>query len=147
MYSTFEVGLIAVIALCAGLAVGYLLLRRLGPRGSTAHEELRQLREEQQHYRHQVTQHFSTTAEMLGQLANSYREIHSHLAHGAQTLCDAEAAQAIKSLSSDDLVSSDQQQPLMVEPPRDYAVQGDPYDSGDDDPNDPRFARSEPPRY
>lgn len=147
MYSMFEVGLIAVIALFAGIAVGYLLLRRLGPRGNPAHEELRRLREEQQHYRHQVTQHFSTTAEMLGQLASSYREVHNHLAHGAQTLCDAEAAHAMKSLPDDRLDDRPDEPSLAVEPPRDYALQGESFDTGDEDLREPPPGRGEPPRY
>lgn len=149
MYSTLEVGFIAIIALLAGVAIGYLVLRRLTPKHGHDHAEaqLRRLREEHQNYRYQVTEHFSGTAEMLGQLANNYREIHNHLAQGAQSLCDAGAARALQGLPDDESLTPSSGK-AGLEPPRDYALKDNPYEGTlDEAPASPREPYPEPPRY
>lgn len=119
MYNTLEVALIAAVALLIGAGAAYLLLRWRSP-AAGGDAELRQLREEHEQYRHEVTTHFSKTAEMLGQLAGSYREVHNHLAQGAQALCEPGAARSLRTLP-DDIGEAQPARHEMLEPPRDYA--------------------------
>ena len=43
-------------------------------------------------YEQSVTSHFANTAQLLHRMQDDYRSIYSHIASGAQELCDAEVA-------------------------------------------------------
>lgn len=43
-------------------------------------------------YEQSVTSHFANTAQLLHRMQDDYRSIYSHIATGAQELCDAEVA-------------------------------------------------------
>jgi uncharacterized membrane-anchored protein YhcB (DUF1043 family) len=125
-----------VAALLTGAAVGYFLHRflprLLGPSASPQRQleaQLRDLQEEHRHYRHAVTNHFGKTAELIGQLAHSYRDVHNHLARGAQDLCEDPATVKLKVLPENALTVESQPSPL-IEPPRDYAPRSSPDDKG-----------------
>lgn len=146
MYSTLEVVLIAAVALLLGGLATFFFMRWRAPAGGRGEEELRQLRESHQHYRYEVTEHFSKTAEMLGQLANSYREVHNHLAQGAQSLCEPGAARTLRALP-DDIGETQPARHEILEPPRDYSIAPEPHD--EPAPGRERDSRAiiEPPRY
>lgn len=152
MYSSSEVGIIALAALVGGGALGYFLNRYAHPvarRSQESEQQLHALQEQHKNYRYDVNAHFNRTAELLSQLANSYREVHNHLARGAIDLCDPGAVKLLKMLPEQAPVL-EEQQPTAVEPPRDYALRS-PYDKGvlDEDfgLDKSRNVPPEPPRY
>jgi len=62
-------------------------LRELRGALESATEEGEQVRQELQHYRTQVSDHFATTSERLHDLTVQYRAVYDHLAEGAGQLC------------------------------------------------------------
>lgn len=152
MYSSTEVWVIAILAIAVGGALGYFLPRYLHPaprRNREFEQQLHALQEQHKNYRYDVNAHFNRTAELLSQMANSYREVHNHLARGAIDLCDPGAVKLLKLLPEQAPVL-EEQQPVAVEPPRDYALRT-PYDKGvlDEDfgLEKNRSMPMEPPRY
>ena len=154
MYSTTEVWIIALLGIAAGLALGYFLNRHLHPtprRNRELEQQLHALQEQQKNYRYDVNAHFNKTADLLSHLANSYREVHNHLARGAVDLCDPGAVRLLKMLPEQTPVLDEHQQ-SAVEPPRDYALKS-PFEKGvlDEDFGLEKAARAhhlpEPPRY
>jgi uncharacterized membrane-anchored protein YhcB (DUF1043 family) len=87
--STPEVAVffLIVCGAAAGALVAFFLLpsprqmRRL-------QDEIDTLRAEHERYRSQVTSHFHKTAELVGVMTQSYKNVYDHLAQGAQALCD-----------------------------------------------------------
>lgn len=80
---------VGLSCLVVGGLLGYFLLGRLKPgqQSRTAIErQFRDIQQQQQDYQHQVNQHFDRTAELLNELAESYRSVHNHIAEGAKTL-------------------------------------------------------------
>ncbi len=155
MYSSSAVWFVAIIALAAGAALGYVLNRYLHPeprRNRELQEQLHAAQEQHKNYRYDVNAHFNKTAELLGQLAESYRFVHNHLAQGAQDLCDAGSVRVLKPLPENAPVL-EEQQPTLIEPPRDYALKTSPYEKGvlDEDFGLEKARRGpplpEPPRY
>lgn len=152
MYSNTEVWVFAILAIAVGGALGYFLPRYLHPaprRNREFEQQLHALQEQHKNYRYDVNAHFNRTAELLSQMANSYREVHNHLARGAIDLCDPGAVKLLKLLPEQAPVL-EEQQPVAVEPPRDYALRT-PYDKGvlDEDfgLEKNRSMPIEPPRY
>ncbi|MDB6061817.1 MAG: hypothetical protein JWM78_1920 [Verrucomicrobiaceae bacterium] len=153
MYSSTEVWIIAIVAVIVGSAVGFFINRYLNPlprRGREFEEQLHALQEQHKNYRYDVNAHFNNTAELLGHLANSYREVHNHLARGAIDLCDPGAVKLLKLLPEQAPVL-EEQLAAAIEPPRDYALRS-PYDKGvlDEDFGLDKArggAITEPPRY
>lgn len=153
MYSTTEVWIIAVVAIAVGAAVGYLVYQYLHPvprRNRELEQQLHALQEQYKHYRYDVNAHFNKTADLLGMLANSYREVHNHLARGSLELCDPGAVKLLRPLPEQTPVL-EEQQPSVIEPPRDYALKSSPFEKGvlDEDFGLEKTARqlTEPPRF
>jgi uncharacterized membrane-anchored protein YhcB (DUF1043 family) len=129
VYSTAEVWGIALLAIAVGAAIGYLLQRQLHAaprRNREVEQQLHALQDQHKNYRYDVNAHFNRTAELLGQLAESYREVHNHLARGALDLCDPGAVKLLKLLPEQTPVL-EEQRATVIEPPRDYALKS-PYD-------------------
>ena len=123
MYSTFELWLIGIIGLALGGALGYLAPRYLKTRNETGNpgseSDLQAPRHRHESYRQEVAAHFGKTAELLEHLLGNYREVHNHLAQGAETLCEQGTVKVLKRLPDDRV--TEQQVPNTVDPPRDYA--------------------------
>lgn len=152
MHTTTEVWIIAVVALAAGAALGYFLYQYLHPvprRNRELEQQLHALQEQYKHHRYDVNAHFNQTTELLGQLANSYREVHNHLARGSVELCDPGSVRVLRPLPEQSQVL-EEQPPVIIEPPRDYALKSGPYEKGvlDEDFGLEKSQRplSEPPR-
>jgi uncharacterized membrane-anchored protein YhcB (DUF1043 family) len=114
--------LVAFIAAALGGALGYWLpryLQRNTASGREAEAELEALRERHAVYRRDVATHFNQTAELLEKLIGNYRDVHNHLADGAETLCENETIKLVKRLPDDRLI--EQQVSVLTEAPRDYA--------------------------
>src|SRR5690625_7534129 len=78
------------------------------------------MRQEQQHYRDQVSAHFQRTAELVNELTSNYRAVHNHLAQGARDLCP-EAGDALAHLPAPRPELGTDPSSLPLVPPRDYA--------------------------
>jgi uncharacterized membrane-anchored protein YhcB (DUF1043 family) len=131
VHSTIEVWIIAAAALAVGAVLGYFVYQYLHPvprRNRELEQQLHALQEQNKHHRYDVNAHFNKTSELLGQLANSYREVHNHLARGAVELCDPGSVKILRPLPDQSAVL-EEQTPTIIEPPRDYALKT-PYDKG-----------------
>jgi uncharacterized protein len=153
VYSTTEVWIIALVAAAVGAALGYFIYQYLHPvprRNRELEQQLHALQEQHKHYRYDVNAHFNKTADLLGMLANSYREVHNHLARGSLELCDPGAVKLLRPLPEQTPVL-EEQQPAVIEPPRDYALKSSPFEKGvlDEDFGLEKSSRqiAEPPRF
>ena len=87
--------LIAVACLAIGAVLGLVYASRLGNSPSRVQEleaRIRELKNEQDGYRANVSEHFNTTAELVQQMSDNYREVYRHLALGARDLCSPDVA-------------------------------------------------------
>jgi uncharacterized membrane-anchored protein YhcB (DUF1043 family) len=122
VHSTFELWLIGLIGVSLGGALGYWLPRFMKSAplsGRETEAELEALRERHATYRNDVANHFNQTAELLDKLIGNYRDVHNHLADGAETLCEDETIKLVKRLPDDRIL--EQRVSLLTEAPRDYA--------------------------
>lgn len=127
---------VLVIACFAiGAAVGALFFSRFSPQTQKNQElekHLHQAQDELKGYQLEVTQHFAETAQLLKKMAESYRDVHNHLANGANTLSkDGNGLPMMKKLPEIDTITgiSSDDTP-RVAPPLDYAPKTTPYDRG-----------------
>lgn len=124
MYSTTVVWIFTLLGTGIGAVIGYFAYQHLHPtprRNRELEEQLQALQEEHKHYRYDINTHFNKTADLLTHLAVSYREVHNHLARGTIDLCDPGAVRTLKILPESSAVL-EEQQPTIIEPPRDYAL-------------------------
>lgn len=121
--------IIAAVALLLGGAIGHLTSR--GARSSTAtarelKQRLADSEERYQTYQHEVASHFVQLSQLNATMAQSYREMHEHLAASAVRLAGPEVAQKLLSSVEGAVQLHDSHgNPLLsiddIEPPRDYA--------------------------
>jgi uncharacterized membrane-anchored protein YhcB (DUF1043 family) len=128
--------LIAIGSLTAGVIIGVIATYRFS---STSPVKVRQLEQQiedlqqtHQAYRENVSTHFNTTAELIQQMTESYKDVYQHLATGAQTLCDHEVA--------DKMLPASERDRLFREDPPDTG------NSADSDRGTGESAEPEPPR-
>ena len=72
-----------------GLVLGALLGRRSAPAAQRQREaelKLDQVLQDKKAYEDEVVEHFSDTATLLNNLTESYRDVHNHLAKGAEPM-------------------------------------------------------------
>lgn len=123
MYSLYDLIIISASLLVVGLIIGYISAAKRAPSPQTQRkleEHLQKLEDQQEDYQHQVTEHFSETAQLLNQLTDNYKEVHEHLAKGAQLLCaDQQASEQLKQLAGQH--ESEQQNDADISQPLDYA--------------------------
>lgn len=129
------VWLIALGCLAAGLVLGYLIASKKVTDSGKVDELESHVQELQRHhaiYREEVSDHFNTTAELIQQMTDSYKDVYQHLANGAQGLCSEEVASKLLPTSSDSgfglSISEDDEDGLQA--PKDYAPKLDPNRSG-----------------
>ncbi len=128
------VWVIGFICLVVGAAAGYFLAGRVSASPTRIAEletQLQELQRSHSRYRDEVSEHFSTTADLVQQMTDSYRDVYQHLASGAQDLCSGEVARRMLPASSDALlgrVPDDEDTPVHA--PRDYAPKQSPGQSG-----------------
>jgi uncharacterized membrane-anchored protein YhcB (DUF1043 family) len=129
-----ELWLIAIGALAIGSVIGVAVSGRLGNTNPARINELETQLEaaEQKHdaYRDSVSDHFNTTAELVHQMTESYRDVYQHLAHGAQELCTKEVAGKMLPAGEDRLFLNKQPAESFSEPPKDYAANKEPGKAG-----------------
>lgn len=123
--------IVAGIALLGvGLALGMLLGRRTSPaavKQREAERKLDQLLQDKQAYEDEVVEHFSETAKLLNGLTERYRDVHNHLAQGADRLCQGRGPVAIGRLGGSDADDAEIPAELAdIRPPLDYAPKASP---------------------
>lgn len=125
--------IVGVACFLGGAAIGALLFKLLlsdEVRIRTLEQQLQTLSEEHEHYKSSVHSHFNHSAQLLGKLTDSYREVYLHMADGARSLCpDYVSSQMTlsgdtRALLDRDKVGTAPEQPPM--PPLDYATRSDP---------------------
>lgn len=124
--------LLYLIVFALGGFGGYLLAKTRNPdnRVRELEDHLHALQHKYDHYQDAVTQHFISTAQMVNELSNQYREVHEHLRKGAETLSadnrrhsannPAHAFERLDAAKDKDLPFIEHGH--VVEPPRDYAA-------------------------
>ena len=95
-------------------------------------EQLQALSEEHENYKSNVHSHFSGSAQLLGKLTESYREVFLHMADGARTLCpDYISSQMSLTAEAKTLLGqSDARGSAPFVPPLDYAARAEPGKKG-----------------
>lgn len=133
--------LLYIVTLVIGGFAGYALAKARNPdnRVRELEEHLHALQGKYDHYQDAVTQHFVSTAQLVNNLTNSYREVHEHLQQGAESLCadsrrhgssnPATAFEKLDAPKSKTLQGTLVDDHYTVEPPRDYATKS-PSDKG-----------------
>ena len=124
MYSLELVITVGIATLIIGAVIGVVFAQRNGASLRTQRQleaQLDELQQQSREYQHEVTEHFNETAELLNQLTASYRDVHNHLAKGAQTLAAGSSApQTLKILRADE-PGRQQEEDHPITPPLDYA--------------------------
>jgi uncharacterized membrane-anchored protein YhcB (DUF1043 family) len=125
VYSLEIIITVSLAAVVFGLLIGFFLAHRTAPSQRSQRQletRLHELMQQQQDYQHEVSEHFIETGVLLDQLTSSYRDVHNHLAQGAQRLASEQASLSIKSLPDEHGINS-LQPPLdeNISPPLDYA--------------------------
>ncbi len=117
MSETILIVLGAIGFLAAGTGLGYGLAR-LRARGESA--KASEVQQQFDDYRREVSQHFGRTAEHFKAIGREYRELYEHMASGADSLCDREAADVKLSFAPKAILESiaEEQEPPA---PRDFA--------------------------
>jgi uncharacterized membrane-anchored protein YhcB (DUF1043 family) len=124
MSETILIVLGGVGLLAAGGALGFWLAH-VRMRGESARAD--EVREQFDDYRHEVTQHFGRTAEHFKAIGREYRELYEHMASGADSLCDREAADVKLSFAPKAILESiAEDQPPQA--PRDFEQPDQPAD-------------------
>ena len=89
MYELSPLIAVAIICLLIGSAAGYFMLSRIRPEQQSRaalEKQFNDMQKQQQDYQQEVSGHFDRTAELLNDLAESYRNVHNHIASGARDL-------------------------------------------------------------
>jgi uncharacterized membrane-anchored protein YhcB (DUF1043 family) len=134
VYSISSLLITGIVALVVGLGLGMFVSRRLSPDSRKQRElerSLDRLLQQQKDYQHEVVEHFTDTSKLLGKMAESYRDVHNHLATGAGTLCNDEGGSILPRIADDSPARPGTDPDIeAVEPPRDYAPKLSPHATG-----------------
>jgi len=121
--------LIAAAFFLIGAGIGHLYSRKTGANNPSVQElekKLEQTEQQLKRYQQEVTEHFVTVSHLTTNIAQSYRQIHEHLATSAIRLASPEIGRQLLKAGGSDLSLVDEDgNPLIsaedIEPPRDYA--------------------------
>ncbi|MBT5388245.1 MAG: DUF1043 family protein [Porticoccaceae bacterium] len=127
--TTLTVVLIAAAFFLIGAGIGHLYSRKTGANNPSVQElekKLEQTEQQLKRYQQEVTEHFVTVSHLTTNIAQSYRQIHEHLATSAIRLASPEIGRQLLKAGGSDLSLVDEDgNPLIsaedIEPPRDYA--------------------------
>ena len=133
MYSLELVITVAFAMTIIGMAAGYLVSLRTAPTRQSQRQmedHLNEMKQQQESYQSEVSEHFIETADLLSQLTTSYREVHNHLAKGAQLLASKHAKETLQVLEDDTETPVIMNEGDMITPPLDYAPKTAPNEPG-----------------
>ena len=125
----------------AGLLLGALLYHLLSgskTRNGRLEGQLDEMQREFKEYQDKVGDHFTTTAHLINKLTDTYRDVHEHMANGAENLCEDEE---VRNRLSDALLGSNalmsgkvnkrrNERTKPLEQPKDYAPKNSPDEKG-----------------
>lgn len=138
--------LIAILCFAIGLCIGAVMYRQFksdAAKVEILEQKIQSLQNEHDSYKSSVHSHFNTTAQLVNNLTDSYREVYRQLATGAQALCPESISSQLSLSSRDyDLLSANDAghqkedtseaspttDPLF--PPRDYSPKSNPNQKG-----------------
>ena len=125
--------LIAIGCLAVGTVIGVIAAGRLSSTSPARIKEMETQIENLHHqhteYRSEVSSHFNTTAELVQQMTESYREVYQHLATGAQELCSEDVADKMLPPGENRMFQR-QEEKTGAEAPKDYAANRAPDQEG-----------------
>lgn len=133
MYSLTIVIVGAIAGLVLGAGVGLLVGQRTSAAGQKHREverKLDQVLQDKKAYEDEVVEHFSQTALLLNQLTGSYRDVHNHLANGAESLCMGKGPVALDQIGRSTDPSEIPEHLANIQPPLDYAPKSSPDEKG-----------------
>jgi uncharacterized membrane-anchored protein YhcB (DUF1043 family) len=127
--STMTVVLVAAAFFLIGAGIGHLYSRKANSGNASTRDLEKQLEASEKkllRYQQAVTEHFVTVSHLTTNMAQSYRQIHEHLATSAIRLASPEVGRHLLKAGGSDLSLLDADgNPLIsaedIEPPRDYA--------------------------
>lgn len=122
--------------LCGALV--YHLLSGSKTRNGKLEGQLDEMQQEFKEYQQQVGDHFTTSAHLINKLTDAYRDVHEHMANGAENLCEDEE---VRTRLGDSLLSSNallsgkvikrrNERAKPTEQPKDYAPKVSPEERG-----------------
>ena len=104
MYSLELIITVGLAAVVIGAIAGFVIAHRTAPSQRSQRQletHLQEMQQQQQDYQQEVSEHFVETANLLNQLTSSYRDVHNHLAKGAQLLAGDSASETLRALPDD----------------------------------------------
>lgn len=120
MYDDQTLALAALAAAVLGFLIGAFTNRKGGGADTAQTEQkLAEVKREQAEFQEKVDAHFTKTGELLGQMADNYREVHKHLAEGAQELGGAEFSPVLA--LSEEAEEETTEKLENIQQPKDYA--------------------------
>lgn len=125
--------LVGAGCLALGVIIGVAFASQFATSPSRVRElenQIRTLEDKHNRYRDEVSDHFSTTAELVQQMTESYKEVYQHLALGAQELCSGEVAGKLLPAATDPVFERSNGTDLSLAPPKDYAAKQNPQQKG-----------------
>ncbi len=132
-YSVGFVLATAIAAIVAGLILGVFLGRRTSGAARRYRDvalKLDQVMQDKKSYEAEVVEHFTKTAGLLNELTESYREVHNHLAHGADRLCNGSGPVSLERLENKHDRADIPAHLAHIQPPLDYAPKTSPDEKG-----------------
>ncbi len=116
----------AVIGLVVGIIIGALAMRFGNKKLREQHHtqyELEKTKSELAEYRHELTNHFARSAELLDNMARDYRQLYQHMAKGSSSLLpDLPGEQNPFTWHLTGSEADNDQAPVQI--PRDYSENG-----------------------
>lgn len=128
MEQTLSAWLVPVITLVIGVAIGFLIARLVpGASPAQTQRKLDDIQDRFDAYQSEVVSHFSTTANLVNKLVQDQQAVQEHLANSANQLAlDEQARQRLLTALHETPRSRDKYaEPVLSEPPRDYAPKDD----------------------
>ncbi len=126
MFSLLTTILVAATTLVIGGVLGGLLTRKLSSQEKKAQSlqaEVEKHKKQLSEYQQQVNDHFATTAKLVNQLTQNYRDVHEHLASDALKLANMDISRQLISDTNNDHIGINERKlnEQIVEPPKDWA--------------------------
>ncbi|MFT6310760.1 MAG: uncharacterized membrane-anchored protein YhcB (DUF1043 family) [Porticoccus sp.] len=131
-----ELLLSSVLSLGAGIAIGIIATRLFstnGRKSAQMEKHLADTEHKMNTYKQEVNEHFETTAKLIDELNESYRNVHNHLADAAHSLSDAPYnSTSIKTIPAKEQFEAITEQKITTDTvaPLDYAPKTSPLEPG-----------------